>query len=215
MVDILRWFSLLFGRTVAVRLENASPHKRTGRSFLQFCVFLAVFALLFVSGAFAAYKFAHGEVSPFKGNKSSDLTTIRIHVAVNIWKLSGSIYDNGSIVAPNIPPKGSGGKPCGEDAADCVYAPAAFLVKAPGFKQIRQGNEVAYLGTMMYPADVTWQRLPGPLVVRLYLRGYPLSGMPSGVAESDQVMTTAGASYSFDVAPEQVPGGSSIRILAR
>ena len=212
---ILRRIISMFGRTVDMELENVSPSKRSGHTFVRSGVFLGVFALLFVSGASAAYKFARGEVSPFKGNKTSDLVSVHVHVAASFWNMEGSIYDNGSIVVPNIPTKGKGQKPCGEDATDCVYAPAMFLVKTIGFKQIRQGNEVVMLSTMMYQADVSWQRLPGPLVLRLYLRGYPLSGMPSGAAESDQVMTTAGGSYNFEIAPERVPGGTSIQIHAR
>jgi hypothetical protein len=214
-MGILRMVLRVFGRKADGKLENASPQKRSGRSFVRSCVITTLFALLFASGASAAYKFARGEVSPFKGNESSDLVTVHVHVAAGFWNVEASIYDNGSIVVPNIPPKGKGGKPCGEDATNCVFAPAMFLVKTIGFKQIRQGNEVALLSTMMYQADLTWQRLPGPLVLRLYLRGYPLSGMPSGAVQSDEVMTTAGGSYSFDIAPEQVAGGTTIGIHAR
>jgi hypothetical protein len=193
--------------------STSSLRKLIGR-LLRSGVFSLAFALLSVSAAFAAYKFALGKASPFTGNKSSDLATIHVHVAPNFWNISGSIHDSGSIVLPNVhAPKSKGPRPCGDEATDCVYEPALFMVRAPGFKQIRRGNEVAYLNSMMFAEDVTWQRLPGPLVVRLYVRGYPLSGMPSGSVASDRVVTTAGGSYSFAVVREQAPGGSTIKIV--
>ena len=218
-MDILRrtcrTFLRLFTQSINVKLGELLPCGRLKRPLVRSLILAAVFGLFSFGEASATYKFAHGDASPFKGNRSSDLVTVHVHIAVNMWNLGGSIFDSGSIILPNSLPKGKGGKLCGEDAADCVCVPAMFLLKSIGFKQIRQGNEVSYLRTMMYPVDVTWQRLPGPLVVRLYIQGYPLSGMPSGVARSEEIQTTAGGNYYFDIGPEQVPGGTTIRINAR
>jgi len=187
------------------------------RPCLRSCMLTGMWGMLLVGGASAAYRFARGTMSPFTGNASSDLVTVHVHVAVNTWNMAGSLFDNGSIVVANNAPKGKGQKPCGEQAATCVCAPGMWVTKRRGARtgQLRIGNEVSYFGTMMYTGDVTWQRLPGPLVVRFYALGSAWLGMPSGAAESDELATTAGSRYDFDMGWEQSEKGVVLKIKAR
>jgi len=205
----------LVGR-FGVKPIGMSPRGWYRRSCLGSCVLTGLLGVLLVSGASAASKLARGEMSPFKGNAYSDLVTVTVYMVVNTWNLEGQIFDNGSIVVANSPPNGKGKKPCGEDAAECVCAPGMWIVKPRlGKGRVMQGNEVSYFSTLMYaPVPVMWQRLPGPLVVRFYVKGYPLSGMGSGVAESDEVGTTAGSSYDFVIGWERVQGGLELKIRA-
>jgi hypothetical protein len=77
------------------------------------------------------------------------------------------------------------------------------------------GNEIAYYGSLMYKQSLTWQRLPGKLQVKLYIRGYPMQGIKPGDVSSDAVDALAGSEHSFIIGPEAVPGGTTIRIVER
>jgi hypothetical protein len=175
------------------------------------CVSAGLLGLLFVGEVLAAYKLALGAMSPFTGNEA-DLVTVHVHINPGPWNLSGHIFDGGSIIVPNeVPKKGKGQKPCGMNAAYCVCAVGAWI----SGKQLMAGNEIAYLGTLMYKQDITWKRLPGKLQVRFYARGYPLSGAGRGAVSSDAVEADAGSDHSFSIGPEAVPGGTTIRITGR
>lgn len=200
-----------------VKPAGVSEHGWYPCSWLHSFALASMLVLLFVSGASAAYKLALGKMSPLTGIAPADLATVHVHIQPMAFNLALSLFDSGSIVVSYRPPKGKGQLRCGDGATDCVCAPGTWIFKSRLSKrgQIREGNEVAYLGTLMYPANLTWQRLPGPMVLHLYINGYPLSGMGSGVVASDEVQTRAGSSYDFDVSWEQVQGGLTIKIRAR
>jgi len=180
------------------------------------CVSAGLLGLLFVGEIPAANKLARGDMSPFTGNRT-DLVTVHVDMNGSFWNVSGSIFDNGSIVVPNAAPnKGKGKQPCGTSAEDCVCAPSAWVRSVLGTgKQLLMGNEIAYYGSLMYKQSLTWQRLPGKLQVKLYIRGYPMQGIKPGDVSSDAVDALAGSEHSFIIGPEAVPGGTTIRIVER
>jgi len=152
-------------------------------------------------------KFARGDMSPFTGNQALDLVTVHVHIAAQL-KAEAALYDSGSIVVPNLTPKkGEGQQPCGSTAAYCVCAPGAWVVKysrffSGGGPQLLRGNEIAY-GYILLGKEITWLRLPGPLVVSLHVTGDTFRGINTGAVESDEIMTKAGSTYDFDIKPEE------------
>ena len=187
-------------------------------SWVRSCAWLVVFALVAIGGASAReLTLTRGPMSPFQGKSPSDLVRVILHISPINWQMSGAFFDNGSIVISNTPLKGKKQTPCDESAAYCVCAPAMWFFKGGlgGPKQIREGNEVASVNNMMFNVESSWQRLPGQLIVRLYVVGYPLSGISSGSVASDPIDTKAGETYEFDVVPEQVAGGLTVKIRPR
>lgn len=204
-------------RRFDLKAVGMSLHGWCRCDWVRSCVLAGVLGLLLVSGASAAYKLARGQTSPFTGNAHSDLATVRVHILVQMLHADVSMYDGGSIVVPNVPPKGKGERPCGEQATYCVCAPGMWVFKSRLSKkgELREGNEVFSSLILMGKEVVQWQRLPGPMVVRFYVHGFPLSGMPSGVANSDVVMTKAGSLYDLSVLVVQEQGGwRTIKVYA-
>jgi hypothetical protein len=157
-------------------------------------------------GAYAAREMARGTVSPFTGSLS-DLVTVKLHIAGGLNVL-GQIFDNGSVVMRNTASsKGKGPKLCGDTAMDCVFAPGLFLIgKTPV-----SGNEIAY-GAILFPGDLSWERLPGPLAVSFRARGNVFLGVRSGIVGSEVVNASAGQEVYFDLAPQALSGGIGITI---
>jgi hypothetical protein len=158
---------------------------------------------LLLGVACAASEKARGPVSTFTGNRS-DLVLIRLHIAGGL-NVMGTIFDSGSIVMSNTPPKGP--KLCGDTAAHCVFAPSNWVIG----KHLASGNEVGD-GSLFFPQDLYWERLPGPLVITFIGRGNIFLGVNSGVARSDEITASAGQDIFFDLAAEKLSGGIGITI---
>ncbi len=173
------------------------------------CLLVGLFVPLLLTGAPRDRQPATcGVASPFTGNPT-DLVTVHIHLAVGS-SAQGSIFDNGSTVVHNHPPKGKGQDRCGADPTLCVCAPGQWLYRMRGGKgQIREGNEVAS-GGLLFKQDLEWHRLPGPLVISLYVSGSSWFGIHSGSVRSDEITTKAGTSYYFDVTTQEVPAPGGV-----
>jgi hypothetical protein len=168
-----------------------------------------LFVPLLVSGASRArHAAACSVVSPFTGN-ASDLVTVHVHLAVG-GSAQGSIFDNGTIVVLNHPPKGKGQDRCGADPTLCVCAPGKWLYRMRGGKgEIRSGNEVGS-GGLFFNQELTWRRLPGPLAISLYVSGSSWFGVHSGSVSSDEVSTKTGTDYYFDITSQEVPAPGGV-----
>jgi len=159
---------------------------------------LLVFVLIGASGC-RTYKPAIGASTPWTGNITNDLATVHVHYLGPLpYKLGGSIFDEGTVVY-----------------AGSQYAPGMWLFKSPGLynalfgnetvvhagsqyahqggPQLRRGNEVLHTGSLLFPFDVTWHRLPGDLTVTFYLDDF------DNVAQLSTVPITAlaGRTYNY------------------
>ena len=175
---------------------NAHTRSINVRRIVQVASMLATACL--INGC--AHQPARGLASPWTGNPASDLASVHVHVEGGVLTSMCSLFDNGTLV--NI-----------EHGKLCQYAPATWLTKASvvhgGGQQIRQGNEIADIINLPYRFDFAWSRLPGPLVVRLYMS--PSSGN-SGYCSSAKINAVAGKTYYYNLTSDPALGGHTLRI---
>jgi len=113
-----------------------------------------------------------GAPSPWNG-KDADLVTVHVRSSSGPWQVDGALYDNGAIVKD------------GQQYA--LFG---------GTTQVRQGNEIGH-GSLLYPIDTTWQRLPGPLVLTYYIRYIELGNGNMQAVATSSVNAVAGRTYNY------------------
>ncbi len=180
------------------------------KSLVCICfLFVLTFSQTGVARAADKVKFATGPATPFTGN-DSDLATVELQVKLSDYQIAGSVFDSGSIVVSNAPPKGKGANRCGPDANQCVCAAAGWLVGGKKGSLV-PGNEIVYIRNAMFPITERWQRLPGPLFLSFVVRGNIFFGISSGGLRSDTVEAKAGGHYVYELVRVPAQGGFTIQ----
>jgi hypothetical protein len=130
----------------------------------------------------AGAQVSNGQPSPWNG-KDVDLVTVHVQSSSGPWQIDGALFDNGTIVKNGQ-----------------QYAPGASIIKNSmlfgGTAQLRQGNEIGH-GSLLYPMDTKWQRLPGPLVLTYYMSSIEIGNGNMQAVTTSSVNAVAGKTYNY------------------
>ena len=155
---------------------------------------LCLFVVVGLVCGCAADPLLDGDASSWTGNQATDLATIHVHYdGPAPYQLRGSIFDNGTVVFAGQ--QHAPGAWCLETGAVQGALLSGFGSTSGGPTQIREGNEVMRVGSMLYPFDIKWSRLPGPLVVLFYVD----NGGSNGHIASQQMDAIAGKTYNYTI----------------